>query len=554
MTIGIAAPAHPDKRSRPRLGLTWLSAQARKAARAFPVFSSLGRVISAVLVIGAGVIAHSWNLFNYPRYQGDEGVYMAAAWAVAHGQIYPYTYTYGHPPLGWILIAAWCQLTGGFFSFGSAINTGRVLMLVIYALSALLVYLIGLRMSGSSWAALLATALFSFSPLAIYFQREVLLDNFATCWALLAIYFQVASKSRLRWIVSSAIAFGVAILSKETIVVLLPALIYGAWIQASAFQRRYMVAVFTYLAVAIPSTFVLLAMLKNELFPSGTLLGGHNPHVSMIETFLSQAGRGTQQGSFMQQWTFWQHVDGLLMLAGIASVVGNLALSWRGPAYYRVVALAPLLYLALLARGGVTLGYYVIPLIPLLALNIALCAHRALSLVSQAPWWRRRNMMRWIAPAVALVALSMLLPQDLRMDHTDFTANETGPQTSAVQWMGENAPRSAKIIANHYEWLDMRAVGGLGATYGAPFEHIEMYWVVATDPAISADVFNNDWRNVDYVIADSDMLIDANNFHMTLLLDALQHAVPVAKFQNHWYWVTIYKVQHDSPAGALPGP
>jgi hypothetical protein len=59
---------------------------------------------------------------------------------------------------------------------------------------------------------------------------------------------------------------------------------------------------------------------------------------------------------------------------------------------------------------------------------------------------------------------------------------------------------------------------------------------------------------VDYVIADSDMLIDANNFHMTLLLDALQHAVPVAKFQNHWYWVTIYKVQHDSPAGALPGP
>lgn len=553
MTSSIAGPVRRSRRSSLSLDLGWLGAYARRVARARPsLIWKLAEFATVTLMIGAGVIAHAWNLFSYPRYQGDEGVYMSAAWAVAHGQIYPYTYTYGHPPLGWILIAVWCQLTGGFFSFGTAINTGRILMLVIYALSALLVYLIARRISGSSWPALLAVALFSFSPLGVYFQREVLLDNFAACWILLSYYFLVSSESRLRWIIASALAFGAAVLSKETVALFLPVFVYGVWLQASAFQRRYMVAVFGYLAVALPSMFVLVAALKNELFPSGTLLGGSNPHVSMIETYFLQASRGSNQGSFIEQWMFWQHTDGLLMLAGVASIAANLAIGWRRPVY-RVVALSPLIYLVFLARGGVTFAYYVIPLIPLLALSIALCAHQLISLIAQVRWWRRWTVAPWMAPAVALVALAVLLPPDLHMNNTNFTANEIGPQNAAIQWMGEHVPRSAKIIVSHYEWLDMRSVGGLGATYGAPFDYVEMYWVVATDPAIGTGIFHNDWRNVDYIMADSDTSIDANSFHMTLLLDALQHAVPVAKFQNKWYWVTIYQVQHDTPGGASPG-
>jgi 4-amino-4-deoxy-L-arabinose transferase-like glycosyltransferase len=547
MTSSIAAPVRRGRRSSPPLDLKWLGAHARRALRALPSITlDLAEPAIALLMISAGVVAHAWNLFSYPRYQGDEGVYMSAAWAVAHGQIYPYTYTYGHPPLAWILIAVWCQLTGGFFSFGTAINTGRVLMLVVYALSALLIYLIARQISGSRWVALVAVALFSFSPLGVYFQREILLDNFATCWLLLALYCLVASKSRLRWIVASALAFGAAILSKETLVVILPVFVYGAWLQASTFQRRYMVAVFGYLAVALPSTFVLVAALKNELFPSGTLLGGSNPHVSMLDTYLLQAGRGSNQGSFIEQWTFWAHQDGFLMFAGVTSLVINLIMGRRQPVY-RIVALAPLLYFIFLARGGVTFAYYIIPLIPLLALSIALCAHQLILFIAQVPWWRRVTAASWITPIIALAALVVLLPQDLRMNTTNFTANETGPQKAAIQWMGEHVPRSAKIIVSHYEWLDMRSVGGLGATYGAPFDYVEMYWVVATDPAIGDGIFHNDWRNVDYIMADSDTFIDANSFHMTLLLDALKHAVPVAKFQNKWYWVTIYKVQHDTP-------
>ncbi len=547
MTSSVVAPIAQRVRWGRAGNTQWMTARAAASPRQYAAPAT------ALLLIVAGVVAHAWNLFNYPRYQGDEGVYMSAAWSVAHGQIYPYTYTYGHPPLAWILIAAWCQLTGGFFTFGTAINPGRVFMLVVGALTALFVYLIARRITGNDWVALLAMALSSFSPLAIFLQREVLLDNIAICWVLLAFCLQLYSKDRLTWIIASAFAFGAGFLSKETMIVLLPALIYNVWSHAMPYQRRYMVTVFTYVALAISSTFMLAALLKNEFFQSGTLLGGSNQHVSMLLTLMTQAGRGSAQGSFVEQWAAWINTDGLLMIGGLIGMFGNLALGWRIPTY-RVVAFMPLIYLLFLLRGGVTLEHYVIPLIPLLALNIALFAYRLLSILGHvASPWNTWKVAPHVAPAIALVALCLSLGLNVQMNHTNFTANETTPQTEAIQWMGEHVPRSATVIASHYDWLDMRSSGGLGARYGAPFEHVEMYWVVATDPAISEGFFHNDWRNVDYIMMDSDMQTDASAFDMKLLNDAMQHATPVVKFQNKLYWVTIYQVQHDSPNTALLG-
>ena len=57
-------------------------------------------------------------------------------------------------------------------------------------------------------------------------------------------------------------------------------------------------------------------------------------------------------------------------------------------------------------------------------------------------------------------------------------------------------------------------------------------------------MFHDDWNNVDDIMADSDVIIDANTFHTKLLLGALQHAVPLKTFRNRLYWVTIYQVQH----------
>ena len=82
-----------------------------------------------------GLLAHGLNMFNYPAFtfNGDEGhLYQQALAVLKLGQLSPYTYWYDHAPGGWILLAAWMALSGGPHAFGSAIDSGRVLMLLLH--------------------------------------------------------------------------------------------------------------------------------------------------------------------------------------------------------------------------------------------------------------------------------------------------------------------------------------------------------------------------------------------------------------------------------------
>src|SRR5258708_3812600 len=85
-----------------------------KQTKAIPMPAWLEAVIVVLALAGTGV-AHAYNLFNFPRYELDEGTYMSNAWAITQGMLSPYPYGYGHPPLAWIQIAAWIKLTGVYF-------------------------------------------------------------------------------------------------------------------------------------------------------------------------------------------------------------------------------------------------------------------------------------------------------------------------------------------------------------------------------------------------------------------------------------------------------
>ena len=103
--------------------------------RAVPEWMWIG-----VLLLAAGS-AHAVNMFHFPYYESDEGTYVSQAWAVVHqGKLSPYTYFYDHSPAGWIQLAAWAKLTGGFHAFGPAINSGRVLMLLMRMGVVLMLY------------------------------------------------------------------------------------------------------------------------------------------------------------------------------------------------------------------------------------------------------------------------------------------------------------------------------------------------------------------------------------------------------------------------------
>ncbi|MGH7863280.1 MAG: glycosyltransferase family 39 protein, partial [Candidatus Dormibacteraceae bacterium] len=155
---------------------------------AFPDLSAARRWVLAhpetLWVIGILVVAglaQGVNMLHFPYDETDEGTYMAQAWAVLHqGQLAPYTYWYDHAPLGWIQIALWTVLTGGFYTFGSAVDSGRVLMLGMQLGSVLMVYRIARRVSDSVLGATIAALTFSLSAYGIYYHRRVLLDNITT--------------------------------------------------------------------------------------------------------------------------------------------------------------------------------------------------------------------------------------------------------------------------------------------------------------------------------------------------------------------------------------
>src|SRR6266852_5449526 len=195
-----------------------------------------------LLCLLTGALSHGYHLFLYPLYITDEGIYMQQAWSVLReAQLSPYTYYYDHAPAGWVVIAAWVSvLPHQFETFGNAINTGRVLMLLVHLVSVFLLFHIARRLSGSLIAALVATFLFNLSPLAIFYQRQVLLDNLMVFWILLSLYLATASATRrstrhvsadtpavrLSTAFGSGTAFGLAVLTKENAVFFLPALAY----------------------------------------------------------------------------------------------------------------------------------------------------------------------------------------------------------------------------------------------------------------------------------------------------------------------------------------
>jgi len=493
--------------------------------------------------LAASFAAHAINLFSYPHYEQDEGTYLMYAWAVTHGSIDPYPYGYGHPPLAWIQLAAWVKLTGGFATFGTAINSGRVLVLLLAVASAFLVYQIARHLGASLSASLLALALFSFSPLSITFQREVLLDNFATFWFLLSLYLLVASKSRLLYTVSAAVCFGISLLCKEVMIVFLPVLIYVVWLHTSRFQRTFALAAFSYIVIAIGSTFILMAVLKGELLPyAWHLPWDHHPHLSMLDTLVNQTQRGQDQGSFLISWQSWITGDPLLTLVSVAAPVFNLLTGWwnRKRLFLALLALS---FWALLLRGGVDFAFYIIPLLPLIALNAVF------ALSTLTGWIGRFVHVEGVGLVLILAALVALIPYDFQhslQPHNLFTQRPAVVETEALTWIRTHVPRRAVVVINSNLFTDLHEPEGEGVGDGATYPYAQVYWNVALDPALHETLLS-----IDYIVADSQMLHDIQTYGgagMNMIKKALEHAVLRVEFSGDDYeFIQIYQVMHSQP-------
>jgi 4-amino-4-deoxy-L-arabinose transferase-like glycosyltransferase len=492
-----------------------------------------------------GAVSHGYNLFGYPLYVTDEGIYMQQAWSVLReARLSPYTYFYDHAPAGWLVIAGWAALLPSQLqTFGGALNTGRVLMLLVHLASVYLLFMVAWRLTGQLVAAVVATFLFNLSPLAIFYQRQVLLDNLMVFWMLLSLYLATRVGKRLRVVaaIASGLAFGVAMLTKENAVFFLPALLYFVYgLLRDSVQFRFGVGFWCYGTVAMVSFYFLYATLKNELFPSGFSFDLNNPpadHVSLLYTIWWQLHRS--QGSLLDTsspvWRFslgaWMPKDRFLLIAGGVTLLMNLLIGLRERRAARAQLAVSLMaggYAFYLARGSQMLEFYVVPLVPFLALNVALLVGWLVEHVRLVP---RLVRLVPVAGMLGVLAFHPVLGYALVIDeygkvvpHDMYKLDLTASQARQVSFIRQNVPSDAKMITDDDIWADLHDV--------RPFyKWAHSYTKAARDPDVRDKLFGKDWRNVDYIAVSNKMrdamALDNADGGVNWILAGLDHAQPV---------------------------
>lgn len=508
-------------------------------------------VLGILIVVGA---AHGINMFHFPYGEDDEGTYMSqAASIVRDGRLAPYTYWYDHAPVGWMQIAIWSVATGGFHTFGTSIDGGRVFMWALALASTLMVYLIGRRVSGSMLVGTVASLLFSLTAYGGYFQRRVLLDNITVPWMLLSVLILVAPRPTLLKIFLSAGALAISILSKEVTAFLVPAMTYLVWTRAAPGQRAFAMVGWVVLGSSVVLMYVLMAAINHELFPMGTWLGGTNDHVSLLGSLQYQASRSKDSGILSQRSAFWLVAHGwirdepLLVVGGTASaVVGALLIRW-----HRTVGIIGLLTLSLwlfMARGGEVIEFYLVPLLPLLALNIALLlgvASATVAALVRVPSRRLRivGILARGACATAIVAgllLGYMSPdRGFATTHTLlWTSTQADAQQQALAWIGQHVDDRSKVVMDNYAYEDLHD----GSMYHRVFPGSDYYWKVDADKAILTKVYHNRWQYADLVVYTIQIQTDVRLASLPLTKAIVAHSVLLAHFDTGGWPVDIRKV------------
>ncbi|PNG22933.1 ArnT family glycosyltransferase [Streptomyces cahuitamycinicus] len=506
--------------------------------------SSRSDLLLCGVLLVAILVVQGWNIGDYPALSDDEGTYLAQAWSVQQGNgLAHYTYWYDHPPLGWIQIAVLTWIPALISPESMTVGTMRAAMLLISGISAVLVYVLGRRLALPRWAAALGMVFFGLSPLSVVLQREIFLDNLAVMWTLLA-FTLAASPNRHLWHhFGAGIAAATAVLTKETMLVVLPALFLTMWRHSHRDTRKFAITGAVTACALIGFSYPLFALLKGELLPGA----GHVSLWDGVKYQMTRPGSGfiLDQGSgswgVLQSWLYY---DKVLPLGGLAGAL-LLLLTWRWSVTARALAgpaLAVAIFAALALRpNGYLPAMYVIQALPFLGLVLAggtaSVAHAVLSR------WRSEAEKRYVsvgryalAAVLALAAGAYVVPRWYDGAHTAVTTDANAPYRAASKWLATEVedPERTRVLVDDALFLDLVHQGyrpGLGVIW---------FYKADLDPAVTKTMPRG-WKDLDYVVASPTVRRDAAD--LPNVKAAMEHSDPVATFGTGDDRIEIRQIQ-----------
>jgi hypothetical protein len=346
----------------------------------------------------------------------------------------------------------------------------------------------------------------------------------AIAWALAAFVLALTPRRRLWAFAASGGCFALALLSKETTFVLLPALLVAVAQTADGRTRRYCLTLFAAFLALIALTYPLYATLKGELLPG-------RGHVSLVGYTIVQLFTRKGTGSIFDPTsethatvTAWLNLDPWVL--GAALVLAPIALVRRST---RAVTFAFLIQVVMVLRPGYLPNMYVIGLLPFAALIVA----GATEALWNAPRAVMARMLAWPTRAavagVAAAAVVVVAPGWAQTDRAAMTQRPDAPERAAERWVVDHIGHNERLIVGDEFWIYLVEHGfDHHPVKGGFFSRtVVVYWPLDYDPAVKRR-FPHGWRDFNYMIS-------TNAVRSTLQLtpttaQALDHSRVVAQF------------------------
>jgi hypothetical protein len=492
-------------------------------------------LVPLLVLVGA---VHAIGMWTFPRWVDDPGTYLSQAWSFQYQHaLSPYSYIYDHAPAGWIQLSLWSMLTNGFNRHDSAIGFGNECMLIAKLASCALLFALGRRLQFSRPGAAGAVLLFGLCPLELMYSRWTFLDNLVTPWLLLAFVLAASPRRSLSAATGATLSFAMAALTKETALIVLPALV---WAMAQNLDRRnrpQVIAVAGFSGLLLMVMYPLYALYKGELLErpgQNSLLGTAKWQLLERESSGSLLDPGSSTAQAVGQWL---GIDRYLLLAGLIAI--PIALLGRR---LRPAVLVLVIQWLVLVRGGYVPFMHVVNLMPWSALVVVgaveiVAGNRRLATfrppASPRSWGRSVPRLRAMATGLAAVCLAVALVglwvPTLR--HMTLEARQEPPLWSATQWLADNVPRDRVLIVHDSIWTD------LVHHYGFDPQPIIVY-KLDTDPAVRKTL-----RRIDYLILPNwYYATPAGVAKYPTVTEARKHAVAVARFGSGDDGVQVYRV------------
>ncbi len=483
-----------------------------------------------VLLGLVSVLSRLINLFGYPEFLGDEGIYASQGWwLINFGQISPYTYWYDHSPFGWLQIGLWQKLTGGPFTFGFSVNSGRIFMAILAGVSVFLFFKIVLKITKSKPISLFSSLVFIFSPLAVAYQRLLLLDNLAVFYFLISLYFILIAKKRLLFFLLSGLAAGLAFLSKETSLLLVPGLFILVFKKSLGPTQPFLILIWLVSLGFTALFFPLLAFLKLELLPA-SWLPGQRQHVSLIEGILFQAGRTggnlfSPESDIRRAIVGWLEIDRVLPALGLWSML-ILVINLKNSLSISFLIMN-LFFAWYLLRGGVVLGFYLIPQIALWCLSLAL----AIKLINNKLQYRLSAKKITFVIGIAVLLLIAQSPQV-------YLINKNQAHLNSLNFLRNNINPEAVLVTDPLFYLDLK----INSKYPT-FSRVEWFSKVEMDPQIREGKLENRWQKIDYLLTTPGMMGEIEKNDYQFISQAISRGLILRSFgENDFETNILYQI------------